>query len=166
MATGTKVRKDAAASLTRSSSAAAYDEIELVNNENLIDEMVQVASGGDPDARLDYHAFERALTEDIKQYDINFETKLSTHFEDALGSDRKPTFFSEDDKHTSRSEEDGQGKRSAGSHPRKVNTYPFMDFMAETFRSRSHAIAVWISMPLAIYSYFYSAQTTYPSVLQ
>ena len=64
---------------------ATYDEYSLVENETLLDEMIQVASGGKAGAKLDVEAFSRALTEDVDEYDPTLEQTYSNLFEDALG---------------------------------------------------------------------------------
>mmetsp|Transcript_11241 Transcript_11241/g.13739 ORF Transcript_11241/g.13739 Transcript_11241/m.13739 type:complete len:1052 (-) Transcript_11241:209-3364(-) len=142
---------------------ATYDETDLLLNDDLIEEMIQVASGGKPNALLDREAFERALTEDVMKYDLNREHRLSTYFEDAFGSVTKPSFFNSNGTE-GESAEDGKNHVQTGPQPVMVNTFPNTDFMAETFRSRSRAIVLLCSLPLAYFNFIYSAETDDVSV--
>ena len=61
------------------------DELDLVIDEDLIDEMIQAATDGQPDALFDETTFARALTSDVELYDVNKEARISTHYEDVFG---------------------------------------------------------------------------------
>lgn len=64
---------------------ARYNELDLVIDEDLIDEMIQVATDGQPGALFDETTFARALTSDVGLYDVNKEARISTHYQDVFG---------------------------------------------------------------------------------
>lgn len=59
-------------------------EYELVQNDDLIQQMVQVAQS--PSGRLDEEAFFNAVTADLKEWSVESEDRMSTIFEDIFGT--------------------------------------------------------------------------------
>ena len=105
-----------------------YGEHEMANNDELVEEMIQAAGGsGIP---LDASAFARALTNDVKLYDLKWETTKSTVLQDVFGD--------EDHNEAKKSETDAdpEGKHSVPIEDiKRVYTAPSIDITAGTYRS-------------------------------
>ena len=70
---------------------ASYGELGLVKDESLLEEMIQVATGGEPGALLDDETFARGLTSDVGLYDVQSEARVSTHYQDAFDTEKDAT---------------------------------------------------------------------------
>lgn len=122
-----------------------YDEVELIANDELVNEMVALASGGDPDAVLNEEAFARALTDDVKLYDPNNESKISTRFYDVFGTDTRSNDY--------RKEKDEKEGKTDVNHVETRNTLGQIDFTADNIRSYIHVICVWVVIITSFVSY-------------
>eukprot|EP00547_Thalassionema_nitzschioides_P007157 CAMPEP_0194219644 /NCGR_PEP_ID=MMETSP0156-20130528/26442_1 /TAXON_ID=33649 /ORGANISM="Thalassionema nitzschioides, Strain L26-B" /LENGTH=1198 /DNA_ID=CAMNT_0038949395 /DNA_START=72 /DNA_END=3668 /DNA_ORIENTATION=- len=128
---------------------AIYDEVELIANDDLVNEMVALASGGDPDAVLDEKAFARALTEDVKLYDPNSESKISSRFYDVFGTDSRSN--------KRRKMHDNQIE--SGAELKQVDTRMTLgqiDFTADNIRSTVHVVLIWIVIIASYIGYVYT----------
>jgi len=123
---------------------ARYEEIELIQDDDLLDEMIEVASGGRENALLDHEAFARALTDDIKKYDARKESRVSTHYEDVFGI-----------------ESNLNDEASDSNTVRRVFTFPQIDFLADTFRSRLHFACSLIAFIFTYINYFDPTKNDY-----
>jgi len=104
---------------------ARYKEIEIIrNDDNLVDDMIKLAVGEGGNVMLDSETFARALTDDIQLYNVDNESRISTYYEDAFGINHV-------DKESSESEK-LEGKKNF----KRVFTFPHIDFLADTFRSK------------------------------
>ena len=123
---------------------ARYDEVDLIKDDDLIDEMIQVATGGDPDGMLDPNAFARALTSDVGLYDVNAESRVSTHYQDVFGAlgenkeeNKSITDTDDDDDFIDNDEEDKMVEKTPQERTvTKVFTFSQIDFLSDTFRVR------------------------------
>ena len=143
-----------------------YGEVELIQDEELLSEMISMAAGDqEGGAILDAQAFSRGLTDDITLYDLDKETRFSTHFEDVFGHS-----ISKEDEPTSRdrvaeTEGDGDDERTALSvvssaeaeedmkGVTEVFTFPQIDYLADTFRSKTQSVFVWVAALSLFVSY-------------
>lgn len=139
---------------------ARYDELDLIKDENLIDEMIQVATGGDPDGLLDPDAFARALTSDVGLYDVNTESRVSTHYQDVFGAlgekkdENESITDSDDDEFVDNDVEDKMVEKTPEERTvTKVFTFSQIDFLSDTFRVRFHFILTWVAFIVAYASY-------------
>ena len=131
-----------------------YGERDLVQDETFLDQMIEAASGGDPDPHLNAETFLRGMNHDIKLYDVLNESKFQTHYEDVFG------LVSYEKNHPilnhgnlERKEEDLEPDNFDLSLPtdkpssiERVFTFPQIDFLADTFRSRTQYIFVWLAV--------------------
>jgi len=124
---------------------AWYGEMSLITDDDLIDEMIELASGGNPDALFDVESFSRALTNDVLKYPVQNESKISTHYDDVFGNNDSGD---EDIGKISFTEEDGVTKK--GIDVKRIFTFPHIDFLAERLGSVSHTFLVWLCF---VYSY-------------
>ena len=136
-----------------------YKEEDLIHDDDLLDEMIEMACGNnDPkDVVLDAETFARAFTIDvIKLYKPEYEFRLSTHFEDAFGLDRdegaldyvgKARTLVTEEKAENEQEEasfDLSGGSKEESKVRAVATLCQIDFMADNFRSMTQYVVRYV----------------------
>lgn len=62
----------------------SYGEEDLANDDELIENMVQTATGGREDVPLNSSSFLRGLTKDVSILDVDKEMQVSTHFDDVF----------------------------------------------------------------------------------
>ncbi|KAL7465413.1 hypothetical protein ACHAXS_005737 [Conticribra weissflogii] len=105
---------------------------------------------------LDNHAFARALTHDIKQYNVTNEDSLTTNYHDVFK--------------TYKSTKEGDGKNLIAKRlmtVEKVNdaedvrpvqrvfTFPSIDYTADTFRSKGFVVLLWVTWILSYFAYLF-----------
>jgi len=133
---------------------ASYDELGLVKDESLLEEMIQVATDGEPGAVLDDEAFARGLTSDVGLYDVQSEARVSTHYQDAFDTTKDAT---EDQSVMVENVNDEEGGVEDGASKikpwTKVFTFSQIDFLSGTFRTRFHYMLAWLALILAIFTY-------------
>lgn len=119
-----------------------YNEHDVAENDELLEEMISVAScmeemngddddeevgvGEDKPPLLDVFTFAHCLTDDVRTYDVKSEGRLSTNFSDV--------FCSSSDKDEQQEEEDEVHK------VKTAWTAPSIDYAVDTFRSKSYVI--------------------------
>lgn len=139
-----------------------YEEEDLIDDDELLDEMIEIASGGEKDAVLDASAFTRALTSDIKLYDPLNETKFTTHYEDVFGmvtSQNYPEKEEVDDEFKDqRADLAENGNAEEAKLVPRIHTFPQIDFLADTFRDKmQYLLVVSIIYEInEVTSFFYS----------
>mmetsp|Transcript_3330 Transcript_3330/g.3674 ORF Transcript_3330/g.3674 Transcript_3330/m.3674 type:complete len:928 (-) Transcript_3330:725-3508(-) len=129
---------------------SAFDELGLITDDNLIEEMINGASGGNPDVVLDAETFARALTHDITLYNTDNETSASTHFDDVFKA-KEPVASSQDNQDTEKKGLDTSAVSSANS----TYTFPEIDFMADNFNSWEHVVIVWATLIISYVVYIF-----------
>jgi hypothetical protein len=151
---------------------ARYDELDLIQDDDLVEQMIDDVSGGDPDALLDAKSFARALTKDILLYDTEKELRVSTFREDVFGMEGEEEEEEDDDdgnKHDSKETDplkdgSGDGQRDvelangSDTQPKEkimnnVFTFSQVDFLADGMRSKMHLAFVYLSFVFAMFSY-------------
>jgi len=125
-----------------------YDELELIADDDLVNEMVAMASGGDPNAVLDEKALTKALTDDVKLYDPNNESKLTTDFYDVFGTDSRSNKFRE------AADEKAEHDVDVNQVDTKM-TIGQIDFTADNIRSTIHTCLMWIILIASYLIYIY-----------
>lgn len=152
-----------------------YGERSLLRDDAFIDEMIQAAaseSGGDDNdndnpTKLNVDTFLRALTHDIQLYDVRNEYKFQTHYEDIFGlvttaaatrasmtpkKNDMPQDVNGDVDVDVDVDEAPQSKtrffikQTNDTAMLRVFTFPQIDFAADTFRSRTQYIFVWLAV--------------------
>jgi len=125
-----------------------YDELELIVDDELVNDMVALASGGDASAVLDEEAFARALTNDVKLYDPENEVKLSTEFSDVFGTNSRNNKIRKERDEALESDVDINQVDTR-------QTLSQIDFTADNIRSTIHVILTWIILIGSYMVYIY-----------
>ena len=134
---------------------------ELDASDDLIQEMVRHAAGGmGGQVVLNLDTFIRALTCDIEKYSPEFEERWSTHYEDVFGYQAPPNNIVtvgrdtgdayDPKKMVDQSLEDGPRKQRTVKH---VFTAPGLDHTADTYRSQTYAVLLWIGLVVTYLAY-------------
>ena len=161
---------------------AAYGEHSLANNDELISEMLDGATGKacifdpaksdqskeDKEAghkpMLDVKTFAEALTYDIKLYDIRNEVRDSTNLDDIFVTDEtieqkeQEMFLASNQAELDKAFDEGQGLRDRFAVSTKLerkNTLPAIDLTAETYRSKGLIVALWATILITYFAYFF-----------
>jgi hypothetical protein len=135
---------------------------ELDASDELIEQMVRHASGDAAgDVVLNIDTFIRALTSDIEKYNPEFEERWSTHYEDVFGYQAPPSKIVTvgqdagavytDPKTMDQSMVDGSSvKQRTVKH---IYTAPALDHTADTYRSQTYTIFLWIGLVVTYFAY-------------
>lgn len=121
-----------------------YEEYDLIDDENLLDEMIKLASEGIENPVLDKETFQRALTKDILLYNTAWESTISTNYEDVFESKYDETLTTENVQKVEH-----------------VFTFPQIDFYADTFRSKIHFTCVLVATIVSYVAYLSPQNTSY-----
>ena len=118
-----------------------YGEAEASNNEQLLEAMLLAATPeastdieGEP-ILLDQHSFAHGLTHDVQDYSIDFENRMTTNFQDVFL---------------------GKEALKQRNSVKTVRTFASIDYTADTFRSKSYVVLLWVTWILTYFSYFQS----------
>ncbi|KAL7553368.1 hypothetical protein ACHAWF_016652 [Thalassiosira exigua] len=147
-----------------------YGEEEIAEDERLLDEMMMAATssippGTTPDveepALFDQHAFVRALTHDVQQYNVDNENHLTTNYYDVF-----QTCYSTKERgkknlldrliNPMKTLEAG-GEGTDIRPVRRVFTFPSIDYTADTFRSKGFVVLLWVTWILTYFSYLFGS---------
>jgi hypothetical protein len=132
-----------------------YGEVDMAEDDALLDEMILAASHGAPEdlegnpILLDKFTFARALTHDVGLYNIENEDRTTTNFYDVF--------------HTSTAnlneKGDPQPTIEPGDHSvqpvTSVFTFPSIDYTADTFRSKSFVILLWVTWIISYFAFMF-----------
>jgi len=168
---------------------SAYGEENLVRNQELIDDMIAAASTSNTDieenggAIFDKFAFARALTSDVQSYNIGWETELTTHYYDVFqtiystkttrGIRRaslpfwldKPKETNQLDRTTEETEEIGQSLKNEETRPvERAFTFPAIDYIAGTYRSKVFVIVLWVCGVATYFAYLWDFEVAFGRV--
>jgi hypothetical protein len=127
----------------------------MAEDDALLDEMILAASHGAPEdlegnpILLDKFTFARALTHDVGLYNIENEDRTTTNFYDVF--------------HTSSAglneKGDPQPTIEPGDHSvqpvTSVFTFPSIDYTADTFRSKSFVILLWVTWIISYFAFMF-----------
>ena len=135
-----------------------YEEADLIKDEELIQDMIDLASGVDADgAVLNAKAFSRALTSDLELYDPAKETQFTTHYEDVFGLVTYKTEPAQDESpDVVEIRLGGQVDLSTGEGRTitQVFTFPQIDFLADSFRDKNQFLFAWLAALFGYFAYF------------
>ena len=129
-----------------------YGEADMADDDALIDEMIAVATKGaatdvegDP-VMLDKYTFARALTNDLGLFKIENEDSVTTNYQDVFQTSTGPN------KSTTKDEScEGEEVQPV----KTVFTYQSVDYTADTFRSKSFVILLWVTWILSYFACTY-----------
>jgi hypothetical protein len=123
-----------------------YGEFDTVKDEELISQMITMASGGDDEAVLDEKAFARALTDDVILYNEKNETKHSTILNDVFpdGVTSKTNVVAD--------EENVEKETNSGTFTTRFS-FSQIDFVADNVLSWQHVVLVWLAIVLSYWFY-------------
>jgi len=135
----------------------SYGEVELANDEVLLQDMLKAATGcADVDGReilLDIDAFARALTDDVKLYNIQSEVSQTTNYFDVFNTHQS----------THKVDAEPDLERNDGSNAerpdvrvvKKKGTAAALDMTAGTFRSKLLLVILWVGLVVSYFAYYY-----------
>jgi len=136
------------------------DEHEMMLNNDLIEEMISMASkGGDGETFLDVNTFARALTGDIKLYNIDNEIRFSTIFDDVFPegfrkkeNDAGRSIMETDEENSKKAESSSETTSDAQSR----RAFSHIDFTADNILSWEHVCLIWLTIVFSYYFYVLS----------
>lgn len=157
---------------------AAYGEVSLAKDTNLVNEMYHAALGleeakGDgehptnkpavvSEPMLNMAAFAEALTHDIRLYDIRNEIRLTTNFDDVYFDDRAlqereeaamATVTNESDLlRVHREAKSMRAKLDVSEELNRVNTIPAIDITAGTYRSKGLLVMLFSTIMITYFA--------------
>jgi len=131
----------------------SYGEADLASNDALIDEMFAAAQT--PDGTLNLEAFSKGLTYDVKLYDIQSETRLSTNYDDVF-----LTRNHREDREEDNDDMEANKRRNVISERKAISkdlkhrfTAPAIDMVAGTFRSKILTVLLWATFVITSFAY-------------
>ena len=147
----------------------SYGEVELANDEILLQDMLKAAAGPDVDTsrcRLDdrefifeIDAFARALTNDVKLYDITNEVRQTTNYFDVFRSHQSTHKIDvqPDLERNVPGEHDGRNDAQQVEirAVKKKWTASALDMAAGTFRSKLLVVILWVGLVVSYFAYYY-----------
>lgn len=134
-----------------------FGEEELAKDAPLIDEMIEKAELSLSGGVLDHEAFARALTSDLRLYNIEGETIFATNEDLILLNNDKNTTKDHPPRSLDISElghipPDEREALSSGVKLERVYVIPGIDVTAETYRSRSLMVLLWTTIILTFFA--------------
>jgi hypothetical protein len=92
----------------------------------------------------------QATSHDILQYDVKWEDKVTTYYDDALDGTALDANFEDNDP-----EEDIAKSNfdDAGNQVKRIPTAPTIDFVAENFRAKTFNVGLWVLVVVGFYAY-------------
>ena len=127
-----------------------YGETDMAYDDILLEEMMDAASKNDQDdvernpMILDKHTFARALTNDVGLYNLENENSVTTNYDDVFKSSQTV---------------DEKSQKDDDIQPIKtVWTFPSIDYTADTFRSKTFVIFLWVTWILSYFAYLFPHQ--------
>ncbi|KAL7506893.1 hypothetical protein ACHAXN_004107 [Cyclotella atomus] len=130
-----------------------YGEVDMADDDDLIEEMIAAASDGESQdvegkqLMLDKYTFARALTADVELYNVENENRVTTNFYDVYGNNEPQP-----------SEERGSDSIQCAN---TVWTFPSIDYTADTFRSKSFVILLWVTWIISYFAYMSNPEGIY-----
>lgn len=125
--------------------------------DEIIDDMLR-AAGADPkeDTNFDYRNLLAATTGDIQQVQLDWDSTITTHYDDVLDGTTLDTNLEDNDpdEEISKSQFDNAGKQV-----QRIFTFPTIDFVAENYRSKSFNIILWLLVIVAFFAYAFAFKT-------
>eukprot|EP00804_Cyclotella_cryptica_P013395 CCRYP_005153-RC/>CCRYP_005153-RC protein AED:0.37 eAED:0.37 QI:231/1/1/1/1/0.91/12/2182/791 len=138
-----------------------YGEADMADDESLLEGMILEATndteGAPHDVEgdgviLDKDTFARALTKDVRLYPTDNENNITTNYYDVFKTfapngrkSKMPTSVEAD-------------ADSDIRHVTSVFTFPSIDYTADTFRSKSFVILLWVTWILSYFAYLFNGQ--------
>ncbi len=147
---------------------ARYDETGLTQDEQLIQQMIQDVTGGDPDGVLDADSFAKALSDDVLLYDVSKETRVSTFYEDVFGteveiSQQKKKNKEEEEENPLKAaddtnnddNDDAENPSEKDNEPKFTNKFTFsqIDLMSDGMRSKTHITMAYLSFVFYVFRF-------------
>ena len=124
-----------------------YGETDMADDDDLLGKMMVAASENHEDdverspVMLDKHTFARALTNDVRLYNLTNEDSVTTNYDDVFKSSQTVDGKSQED-------DDIQSIKT-------VWTFPSIDYTADTFRSKTFVILLWVTWILSYFAYLF-----------
>lgn len=134
-----------------------YDELELSQDDQLIKDMIEDVTGGDPNVLFNRESFAGALSNDVMLYNVDHEVRVSTFYDDVFGMEWKKK--TEEDNHSEtnplRANEENHSdieeptESNDSNHGisfyERVRTFSQIDLLADTCASKVHMIIAYVA---------------------
>ena len=130
-----------------------FGEEGLVKDEALLTEMITLAAGDEDGMILDAETFLRGMTSDITLYDLDKETRLSTHYEDVFGFVTSMEGGGSIGRNSALSLSSVVETEEERKKVKEVFTFPQIDYVADTFRDKIQSVFVWVAALSMVCSY-------------
>jgi hypothetical protein len=122
-----------------------HGEVEV--DEHVLDGMME-AAGGEGEV-LNVNSLKQALTSDVTNYRTEWTDSLTTHYQDVFNDQNKAA--------RNNDEEDPQKDTVNDTLAfQKVWTAPAIDFVADTYRSQTYTVMLWLTLVMVYLSYFWN----------
>jgi hypothetical protein len=138
-----------------------YGETDIAEDDSLLEEMILTATNNTDGAPrdverdpiiLDKHTFARALTDDVGIYSTDNENNTTTNYYDVFKT-FSPNGRKEKTPNSIEADVDGDIRPVPS-----VFTFPSIDYTADTFRSKSFVILLWVTWILSYFAYLFNGQ--------
>lgn len=126
-------------------------------SDKVIDEMLKAAGVVENrQIEFDYNVLVNATTNDVLQYDPEWETRTTTYYDDVLDGTALDANLEDNDpdEELSKSKFD-----EAGDKIKRVFTFPTIDFVAENYRSKTFNIFLWVLFIVVFFVYAFEFQS-------
>lgn len=132
-----------------------HGEVEVADS--VLDDMMEAAGG--QGAVLNLQSLKRALTSDVTKYQTEWTDSLTTHYEDVFDTpSTEETDISNPNDGVEIDEEDPKKYKNGQLEFEKVWTAPAIDFVADTYRSQTYAVLLWLTLVMVYLSYFWNCK--------
>lgn len=147
-----------------------YGEIDTANDGIVLDDMLaalrdksDTSADDETPILFDQIAFSHALTQDVKQYNIDSENDLTTNFYDVFESlkgkcNKTTNFFSR--LNPFKTEEIG----TSSTLIERVFTFAAIDYTADSFRERAFVVTLWLTWTLTYLAYVYDKSSLFDKI--
>jgi hypothetical protein len=147
-----------------------YGEINTANDDVVLDDMLaalrdksDTSADDETSILFDQYAFSHALTQDVKQYNVDSENDLTTNFYDVFESlegkcNKTTSFLSR--LNPFKTEEIG----TSSTVIERVFTFAAIDYTADSFRERAFVVTLWLTWTLTYVAYVYDDNTLFDRV--
>lgn len=147
---------------------ARYGESALMQDEELIQQMIEDVTGGNPDVLLDVDSLSRALSNDVLLYDVKKESRVSTFYEDVFGTEAEldeekergtensgeASPLNKEQKSGGKKEDDVESPKDDGEiECNNIFTFSQIDLMSDTMRSKFHLSMAYLSFIFTVFMF-------------
>jgi hypothetical protein len=147
-----------------------YGEIDTANDDVVLDDMLaalrdksNTSADDETPILFDQYAFSHALTQDVRQYNIDSENWLTSNFYDVFESlkgkcNKNPSVLSR--LNPFKTEDIG----TSSTVIERVFTFAAIDYTADLFRERAFVLTLWLTWTLTYVAYVYDDRSLFDRI--